>query len=208
MGTVRVQKNERYTVIANDCFADTRLSYKAIGLLCYLLSQPNDGKVSLDDLIATHADDKESVRAAIIELGKAGYMTRVREFGSFDYTVYERPRDGTQIDHPPAKVAPKTTALRVEDLNAIIKVYPRHRVGSDAEEISQAWNQAVVEHAPVLRLLLRDIERRTQSYDWMQEGGRYIPKLANYIKQKMWNHPVLEAPVREQNAGGRGVLVQ
>jgi DnaD/phage-associated family protein len=72
-----------------------KLSWEARGILCYLLSQPSDWEVRVDDLRQGCGRDK--VYKILTELQKAGYLTRERhqkpdgryEWGP--YTVYECP---------------------------------------------------------------------------------------------------------------------
>jgi hypothetical protein len=89
MGILRVQKTEKYSIIANDCFADQRLSYRAVGLLCYLLSKPNDWTVRSSELSASHTEGRDAVLATLKELREYGYITLDKGFGSVNYTVHE-----------------------------------------------------------------------------------------------------------------------
>jgi len=96
MCIIRVSKkiNSKFAQIDNKCFETPLLSWKAKGLLGYLLSKPDDWKIRLNDLIQSSADGREAVRSGIKELEKQGYIVRhvTRDkLGRFhtDYTVYE-----------------------------------------------------------------------------------------------------------------------
>jgi len=73
---------ERYETdfvqIKNEMFADKRLSFKAKGILGYLLSKPNGWKVINKDLQNHAKDGRESIETGIQELRKTGYLVHHR----------------------------------------------------------------------------------------------------------------------------------
>ncbi len=54
MGIIRVEKNRNYSVINNTGLRDERLSWKAKGILAYILTLPDDWVFYREEL-ATHA---------------------------------------------------------------------------------------------------------------------------------------------------------
>ena len=83
----RVVKNENYSVISNGFIRRKDLSWKAKGILTYILTLPDDWKINLNE-ITTHATDGEkSFRSGWKELETAGYIKR--------YPV----RNGQRISH-------------------------------------------------------------------------------------------------------------
>jgi hypothetical protein len=66
--------NRDYTVIANRVLRDEELSYRARGLLCYLLSMPPDWQVSSYRLMLDAHEGRDAVRTALRELINTGYM--------------------------------------------------------------------------------------------------------------------------------------
>ena len=78
---------------------DARLSFKAKGILSYLLSKPDDWKVIVRDIVEHGKDGKSAVYAGLKELREAGYYEKKpirNEEGSrivrWESTVYEVPR--------------------------------------------------------------------------------------------------------------------
>ena len=72
---------------------DTNLSWKAKGLLAYLLSLPDDWQIYESEIVKHAKDGIDSTRTAIKELIDAGYIERQRvrdEKGRLS-TVYESP---------------------------------------------------------------------------------------------------------------------
>lgn len=79
MPILRHGDRRRYTVIDNDTIEDGHLTFKALGLLAYLLSKPDGWHVSSRQLGTVHADGRHAVLAALTELESLGYLTRGSE---------------------------------------------------------------------------------------------------------------------------------
>lgn len=135
MPIVRVEKVENYSVINNYFINDANLSWKAKGLLTYLLSKPNDWQVYVEHLKNISADGKESTASGIKELIEAGYIVRdtVRndrgQLNGFNYVVYEHPANRYAIvkevlpetENPsPVNSETENPALLNTDVNQIL----------------------------------------------------------------------------------------
>lgn len=77
----RVHHERDFTVIGNAAIQDPDLSFKATGLLCYLLSLPPDWRVNLADLTNRKTEGRDAIRSAFAELEELRYVRRsqVRE---------------------------------------------------------------------------------------------------------------------------------
>lgn len=90
-------KDNPYAVIHKGVFTDTRLSWKAKGLMAYLLSRPDDWRVYVSDLIHRSTDGRDSVYAGLLELKRTGYIVEkvYRATHGYilsrEYVVYESP---------------------------------------------------------------------------------------------------------------------
>lgn len=94
---IRVKHDTHYTVIRDKTLRDSRLSFRASGLLAYLLSLPDDAAISRHELMKAKTDGEHSVREGLKELQKAGYLERIRIQNpdgrwSTEVTVRECPR--------------------------------------------------------------------------------------------------------------------
>lgn len=78
MPFLRKEHKENYTCISNDVFKSD-LSLKARGMLCTMLSLPDDWEFSENGLQAILKDGQTSIRSAIKELEAAGFLSRTRE---------------------------------------------------------------------------------------------------------------------------------
>lgn len=94
MAISRIHHDENYTCISNEIGRDKNLSFKAKGLLCYMLTCKDDWNFNIEGICAMSTDGYESVRTGLIELEKAGYLkrTELREHGrivEIQYDIYE-----------------------------------------------------------------------------------------------------------------------
>lgn len=75
---IRAPRYDRFTVLPNDAIRDDRLSWKARGLLVWLLSQPAGWQASSTHLAKMAPDGRDAVRTGLAELEDAGYLRRKR----------------------------------------------------------------------------------------------------------------------------------
>ena len=92
-GIQKVKRNLPYTMIRNAAMNDSDLSWKAKGILAYLMTLPEDWKVYVNELTNHAKDGKEATGNGIKELIKSGYIIRKRthdevgKFSGYDYEV-------------------------------------------------------------------------------------------------------------------------
>jgi hypothetical protein len=97
---IRVQKNRENPYVMMNKFGleDDRLSFKAKGLLAYLLSKPDDWKIRVSDLVRKSTDGETAIYSGLKELEGNGYLTRkkVRHRGKITHwenVIYEVPQN-------------------------------------------------------------------------------------------------------------------
>jgi hypothetical protein len=98
MAVYRIHKNQNYTVMSNTPMRDRRLTLKAKGLLCLMLSLPPDWRYSIAGFTAICKEGRHSISNAFRELEECGYVfieKRYPEKGSgrieYVYHVFEEP---------------------------------------------------------------------------------------------------------------------
>ena len=69
-----------FTVSNNAMIEDSNLSFKAKGLLLYILSRPDKWAFSAERLAMAAKDGKESVKSGLQELVNTGYLVRTQTF--------------------------------------------------------------------------------------------------------------------------------
>ena len=79
----RKKVTDNYSIIHNELLRRTDLSWKAKGIMCYLLSLPSDWIIYLDELVKHASDGRDSFRSGWKELQEKGYVKRypVKEKG-------------------------------------------------------------------------------------------------------------------------------
>lgn len=93
----RVNKaSDTFTRISNKIFRDRRLSNKTLGLLCKILSLPEDWDYSIHGLVAICKEGERSVKDSLNELKECGYLTVEKTHNEkghyrYIYTIYEEP---------------------------------------------------------------------------------------------------------------------
>ena len=109
---VKSKLTEEFTIVPNALLTDKKLSLKAKGLLCILLSLPSDWAVYKSQLQSFSTDGRDGTIAAFNELVDNGYITSIRrhnskgQFMGWDYVVYNE-RVGP-ITETPKTENPKT----------------------------------------------------------------------------------------------------
>lgn len=77
MSIIRVEKNSNYVAMNKTALNDRRLSWKAKGIMAYMLSMPNDWIFYIDELVTHSTDGKDSFRSGFKELKDNGYVERI-----------------------------------------------------------------------------------------------------------------------------------
>ena len=93
---IKTKKEKNYTVLDNTFIKDTRLSWKAKGLMTYLLSLPDDWTIHLSEVEKHATDGKSALRSAINELKELGYLKAEQKrennrFAEMIYIIIENP---------------------------------------------------------------------------------------------------------------------
>lgn len=98
MAVFRVYKESGNFVTVHKSFIhDDNLSWKAKGILLYLLSRPDDWRIYETELNKHSSDGRDSLRTGIKELEQTGYIHRTRrrnekgQLREYEYQVFEQP---------------------------------------------------------------------------------------------------------------------
>lgn len=96
MAKFKIEKNSNYTVMSNYHLRDKKLSYKAKGLLSFMLSLPDNWDYSINGLVSISKEGVKAIRNILQELQQNGYLViekKQNELGQFEYEylIYEIP---------------------------------------------------------------------------------------------------------------------
>lgn len=102
MGTIRVAKRNRFTPIDRRTINDRQLSFRARGVLHFLLDKPEGWKADSELLTVHTTEGRDAIRSALRELEEFGYLVRRKWRDSStgqwvsEHIVYERPSDAEE----------------------------------------------------------------------------------------------------------------
>lgn len=86
-----VKRDNPYAQIDNRPLRDKRLSWRARGILAYLLSQSNEWKVMTANLVNQGTEGRDAVRAAFKELASLGYAVLIPTRHGKEWHIIEQP---------------------------------------------------------------------------------------------------------------------
>lgn len=100
MAKFKVNKTKDYTIMSNYHLKEKNMSLKAKGLLSVMLSLPDNWDYSISGLVAISQENETSIKSALSELKKLGYLEVIKlmpnesETGRIDYiyNIYEKPK--------------------------------------------------------------------------------------------------------------------
>lgn len=175
MAFLRNEHKENYTCISNDVFKSD-LSLKARGMLCTMLSLPDDWEFSENGLQAILRDGQTSVRSAIKELESAGFLSRTRERDESgrmgkcvwivcDYPRFENPNlVNSNLGNEP-QLSTKESSTN-ESTTKESKKEPRHKYGE------------------YQNVLLSDTDLEKLKTEFPTDWGQRIERLSYYMESK------------------------
>ena len=100
MAKFKINKTKDFTIMSNYHLKEKNMSLKAKGLLSVMLSLPDNWDYSISGLVAISLENETSIKSALSELKKLGYLEVIKlmpnesETGRIDYiyNIYEKPK--------------------------------------------------------------------------------------------------------------------
>ena len=96
--------DNHFTQVPNEWLRDSRLTFKARGLLSLVMSHTQGWSLSVNSLAAQNKEGRDSIRSAILELEQCGYLRRSQansqgRFGDTTWTTLD-PADLPLTENP------------------------------------------------------------------------------------------------------------
>ena len=94
-------KNNPYTIINNNIFKNSNLSWRSKGIYAYAFSRPDDWSFNITDLVNQCKENKHIIYQCLKKLETEGYLERVQKkdnkgrFQKVEYTFYETPHSNS-----------------------------------------------------------------------------------------------------------------
>ncbi len=106
MGILRKIRKENFTTVSNDYLQDEKLSWKAKGIITFLMSLPDDWRVNISHLSKCSKDGRDAVMSALKEIESNGYGRKIKSrakdgtFDNFDFEVADSMVFEPKSDYP------------------------------------------------------------------------------------------------------------
>ena len=124
----RSSKHTNYSVINNEVLRREDLSWKAKGIMCYVLSLPDDWEIYLEELEKHATDGRDSFRSGWRELINKGYVVTYQDrgesgkFGTYKIEIresvsYEIPKTDFPYTDKPSSDKPYTEKPKLLSTN-------------------------------------------------------------------------------------------
>lgn len=169
---IRVEKKTNYVVMNKEALANPKLSWKAKGLLVYLLSLPDDWQIYVEELQSHSKDGRDSTISAMKELMEARYIHRAQQrsehgkFGKYQYVVYEYPQSTENTGIPPKPenpetVNPNTDKPNTENPQLLSNNKLSNNINLEEEETTQGKNQSnevIIKYQQCISKNISDLE--------------------------------------------------
>lgn len=214
MSVFRIEKNYNYTTMSNYHLRDKNLSYKAKGLLSFMLSLPDDWDYSITGLVAISKEGFKAVKNILQELQNYGYLViekKQNKIGQFEYEymIYEYPgyqkgevdkgevEKGIQINTNKQNTKKINTPYNPpkgggEDLEEKFKKfweeYPKKVSKGNAEK----WFKKHKPTNELVDLMIEKIKQLKETEQWKKDKGQFIPYPATWLNAKGWEDEILE----------------
>ena len=97
---------QTFSIVDNRLIRDRRLSFRARGLLVWILSLPDNAQIDSNKIARQTKEGRDAIRTALAELESAGYLSRRREQDSAGLwktvsLISEIPVDNPEENTPP-----------------------------------------------------------------------------------------------------------
>lgn len=139
---IRAQRKDTFTIVNNKAINDSRLSFRAKGVLVYILSKPDNWRVSERNLANDGPDGRSAVASALTELEQAGYLQRTRtrnDDGTFawDSVIYDEPQPVAD-DAPESESGSQRSTMAGKTVHGLtVRGKPSHIINTEQTNTEQ-----------------------------------------------------------------------
>lgn len=202
----KIEKTKNYTVMSNYHLRDKNLSFKAKGLLSFMLSLPDDWDYSLNGLVSVSKESKKAIRSILNELKDEGYLVIEQTRGEkgyykYNYIIYEVPIDKIkEYENPYTQNgdADKGDAEKDTQINTDLKNIEKQDI---LDKLDKTLNSLTKEIIRKKFITIEDIElfRYDNFFNELLQDYEYqdICQFTSYILKKWKDNKGLDETGRE-----------
>lgn len=175
MAIIRQKREKHFSIVSNEVLNDKRLSFKARGLLVYMLSMKDDWKFYTKEL-AEHSerDGIKSIRSALNEIEAMGYLERTQTRGKHghfeeqDWKLLDTPRISPEA---PLRHAVGREAVERQTANGTLTITNRNN-NLTKQELNNNSRAKSTPHHDDYEEIIGYLNKKT--------GRKYSPKTKKY----------------------------
>lgn len=185
MSVLKTKRFKNFTTIPNEILNNEKLSFRAKGIICYLLSKPDDWHISVKHLVSTSREGRDAIYTAFEELQDQGYMSREQDttkgrFMGVSYVVSDVPFPENRTDLGGFPVSgnplPENRTILNTDLLKTEGQKPGEPAASDSSKKELTMNQRKIQFLKII-------------IDWVGDNTGKYPKLMILEFAKYWVEP-------------------
>jgi len=198
MKVIRIEKNRDYTIIHNRFLREKGMGLRTKGLMAYLLSLPDDWQIYVTELSNHHNDGVTSIKNALKELERFGYLQRERmrdQYGKMigmEYILREIPLnenpsvDNPSVDNPSVEKSTLINNNKTKDLIIPIKDNNEGAIFPDGLNI-EIWGEWVEFRKKEYRLTYKALGQKKAIDQLIRLSGGDKLQQRMIIEQSMAN---------------------
>ncbi len=181
----RVQKNpdNPYVMVDRRPIDNPNLSFRAKGVLTYLLSRPDGWEVNIGDLVKHGVEGRDALRSTLTELREAGHLEyqQERQAGKFStgkILVYEVPLAERRTDFQEADLLytdlPETDKPHAENPTQVLSTLSINKESNKTTTLAKSeaftlYEKNIGPITPMISEAIMDAER-TYSTEWLERA--------------------------------------
>lgn len=198
---IRIAHKKRFTTVANETVDDGRLSFRARGLIVWLLSKPDGWRINAREICAFGTEGRDAVLTALKELETCGYLRRekvqmpggrwVTHSMLYDSPSPEKPDPGNQepvfqdVKEQILKANTENKTDCDEVLDQFWNGYPKtRRVSKPA--VRKAWRKVPADDHLALML---GLSLWVRYWETCKTEDRWIPYAQKWLNDRNWENP-------------------
>lgn len=166
-----------YVMISKIMLYDKELSLKAKGLLCFLLSKPDNWQIYVAQLAQDLKENKDTIAGILNELISNGYLKReqIRESGKivgYDYTIYETKQTETQETVSETTVSEETGSgfFRSTNIDLVINDQTKEG-GEESPPLAEVFQKIHQEGRTQYRRFEISSAHKKRLETWIEKAG-------------------------------------
>lgn len=163
MGIIRVEKNGNYVVMNKTALQDEQLSWKAKGILSYMLSLPDDWTFYIEELTKHATDGETSFRSGLDELKKRGYVKRYPIKGE-NNKIVKWETVVSELPEKPLNGNPHVDTPDMED-QGLLSIDSKLSNDTPIKGLYDFWNQQrIIQHRKLTQKMKSHVNARLGDY--------------------------------------------